>query len=129
MIPIRDRNPSGTVPVVTASIILTNVLVFFIQLSLGDQLELFLFHFGIVPMKIVYSSEIPDSTFINTYLPFLSYMFLHGGFVHLIGNMWYLWIFGNNIEDQLGHIRFVLFYFICGIGAAIVHVYSNRACA
>lgn len=129
MIPIRDRNPSGTVPVVTASIILTNVLVFFIQLSLGDQLELFLFHFGIVPMKIVYSSEIPDSTFINTYLPFLSYMFLHGGFVHLIGNMWYLWIFGNNIEDQLGHIRFVLFYFICGIGAAIVHVYSNSQSA
>ncbi|MCC6324989.1 MAG: rhomboid family intramembrane serine protease [Candidatus Brocadia sp.] len=129
MIPIRDRNPSGTVPVVTASIILTNVLVFLIQLSLGDQLELFLFHFGIVPMKIVYSSEIPDSTFINTYLPFLSYMFLHGGFVHLIGNMWYLWIFGNNIEDQLGHIRFVLFYFICGIGAAIVHVYSNSQSA
>lgn len=126
MIPIRDRNPSGTFPVVTVGIILANVLVFLIQLSLGDRLEPFLFQFGVVPMKVVYASEIPDSTFINTYFPFLSYMFLHGGFVHLIGNMWYLWIFGDNIEDRLGRARFLLFYFLCGVGSAIVHVVFNR---
>ena len=101
MIPIRDRNPSGTFPFVTVGIILANVLVFLVELSLGAQLDSFLFQFGVVHMKVVYSSEIPDSTFINTYVPFLTYMFLHGGFVHLIGNMWYLWIFGDNIEDKL----------------------------
>ena len=126
MIPIRDRSPSGTFPFVTVSIILANVFVFLIELSLGGQLESFLFRFGVVPVKVFYSSEIPDSTLINTYFPFLSYMFLHGGFVHLIGNMWYLWIFGDNIEDLLGRARFILFYLLCGVGAAIVHVFFNR---
>jgi len=55
----------------------------------------------------------------------LSFMFLHGGFVHLIGNMWYLWIFGDNVEDRLGRVKFIIFYLICGIGSAIVHVYFN----
>lgn len=126
MIPIRDRSPSGTFPFVTVGIILANVFVFLIELSLGGQLESFLFRFGVVPVKVFYSSEIPDSTLINTYFPFLSYMFLHGGFVHLIGNMWYLWIFGDNIEDLLGRTRFILFYLLCGVGAAIVHVFFNR---
>ncbi len=125
MIPIRDRNPSGTFPFVTVGIILINVLVFFIELSLGPQLDSFLFQFGVVPVKVVYSADIPDSTFVNTYFPFLSYMFLHGGFIHLIGNMWYLWIFGDNIEDRLGRVKFVLFYLLCGIGSALVHVYFN----
>ncbi len=125
MIPIRDRNQSGTFPFVTVGIILANVLVFLIELSLGAQLDSFLFQFGVVPIKVAYSSDIPDATFVNTYFPFLSYMFLHGGFLHLIGNMWYLWIFGDNIEDRLGRIRFILFYFICGVGAASVHVYFN----
>lgn len=125
MIPIRDRNPSGTFPFVTAGIILINALIFFIELSLGTQLDSFLFQFGVVPVKVVYSADIPDSTFVNTYFPFLSYMFLHGGFIHLIGNMWYLWIFGDNIEDSLGRVKFVLFYLLCGIGSALVHVYFN----
>ena len=125
MIPLRDRNPSGTFPFVTVGIILINVLIFFIELSLGSQLDSFLFQFGIVPVKVAYSADIPDSTFVNTYFPFLSYMFLHGGFIHLIGNMWYLWIFGDNIEDRLGRVRFVLFYLLCGIGSALVHVYFN----
>jgi membrane associated rhomboid family serine protease len=125
MIPLRDRNPSGTFPFVTVGIILINVLIFFIELSLGPQLDSFLFQFGIVPVKVAYSADIPDSTFVNTYFPFLSYMFLHGGFIHLIGNMWYLWIFGDNIEDRLGRVRFVLFYLLCGIGSALVHVYFN----
>ncbi|NUO07795.1 MAG: rhomboid family intramembrane serine protease [Candidatus Brocadia sp.] len=126
MIPIRDRNPSGSFPLVTVSLILVNVLVFLFELSLGTRLDSFLFQFGIVPIKVIYSADIPGSNFANTYFPFLSYMFLHGGFVHLIGNMWFLWIFGDNIEDRLGRIQFILFYFICGIGSAIVHVYFNR---
>ncbi|GAN33437.1 MAG: rhomboid family intramembrane serine protease [Candidatus Brocadia sp. AMX2] len=125
MIPIRDRNPSGTFPFITVGIIFINVVVFLIELSAGPSLDSLLFQFGIVPIKVSYSAEIPDSTFVNTYFPFLSYMFFHGGFVHLIGNMWYLWIFGDNIEDTLGHFKFALFYLICGIGSAMVHVYFN----
>ena len=125
MIPIRDRNPSGTFPFVTVSIIALNILVFLFELSMGQGLDSFLFQFGVVPIKVYYSTDIPDSNIINTYFPFLSFMFLHGGFVHLIGNMWYLWIFGDNVEDRLGRIKFVIFYLICGIGSAIVHVYFN----
>ncbi len=125
MIPIRDRNPSGTFPLVTISIIIINVLVFLFELSLGRKLDSFLFQYGVIPLKVIYSSDIPASTFVNTYFPFLSYMFLHGGFIHLIGNMWYLWIFGDNIEDTLGRFKFIVFYLLCGIGSAIVHVYFN----
>ncbi|HHT9158889.1 MAG TPA: rhomboid family intramembrane serine protease [Candidatus Brocadiaceae bacterium] len=125
MIPIRDRNPSGTFPFVTVSIIALNILVFLFELSMGQGLDSFLFQFGVVPIKVYYSTDIPGSNIINTYFPFLSFMFLHGGFVHLIGNMWYLWIFGDNVEDRLGRIKFVIFYLICGIGSAIVHVYFN----
>ena len=125
MIPIRDRNPSGTFPFVTVSIIALNILVFVFEVSLGQGLDSFLFQFGVVPIKVYYSTDIPDSNIINTYFPFLSFMFLHGGFVHLISNMWFLWIFGDNVEDRLGRIKFVIFYLICGIGSAIVHVYFN----
>lgn len=126
MIPIRDRNPSGTFPIVTVGIIILNVLIFLYELSLGRRLESFIFQFGVVPVKVYYSAEIPGSGFINTYFPFLSSMFLHGGFIHLIGNMWYLWIFGDNVEDVLGRIRFLVFYLLCGIGSLAVHVYFNR---
>ena len=125
MIPIRDRNPSGTFPFVTVSIIALNILVFLFELSMGQGLDSFLFQFGVVPIKVYYSTDIPGSNIINTYFPFLSFMFLHGGFVHLIGNMWYLWIFGDNVEDRLGRVKFIIFYLICGIGSAIVHVYFN----
>ncbi len=125
MIPIRDRNPSGVFPFITASIISLNVIVFLFELSLGHQLESFLFQFGVIPAKLSYRDEIPDMSMAEAYFPFFSYMFLHGGFIHLIGNMWYLWIFGDNIEAMLGRFKFILFYLICGIGSAIVHVYFN----
>lgn len=126
MIPIRDRNPSGTFPLITVIIILINVLAFLFELSLGRNLTYFLFSYGIVPLKIFQSTDIPEVNMANTYFPFLSYMFLHGGFIHLLGNMWYLWIFGDNIEDILGRFRFVVFYLICGIGSAVVHIFFNR---
>lgn len=126
MIPIRDRNPSGVFPIITVSIIALNVLVFFFELSLGHRLDEVLFQYGVVPLKIFSPADIPDTTVVNTYFPFLTYMFFHGGFIHLIGNMWYLWIFGDNVEDALGRIKFILFYLICGIGSAAVHVYFNK---
>ena len=125
MIPIRDRNPSGTFPYVTIGIIVINVLIFLYELSLGPGLGEFIMRFGVVPLKVSYYSQASDLTFINTFFPFISSMFLHGGFIHLIGNMWFLWIFGDNIEDKLGHFRFIAFYLLCGIIASSVHVFFN----
>ena len=125
MIPIRDRNPSGTFPYVTIGIIVINVLIFLYELSLGSGLGEFIMKFGVVPLKVSYYSQASDLTFINTFFPFISSMFLHGGFIHLIGNMWFLWIFGDNIEDKLGHFRFIAFYLLCGIIASSVHVFFN----
>ncbi len=125
MIPIRDRNPSDTFPYVTIGIIVVNVFVFIIELSLGPRLDVFVMKYGVVPLKVRYYSQIPDLTFMNTFSPFLTSMFLHGGFIHLIGNMWYLWIFGDNIEDRLGHFKYLCFYIICGIIASTVHVFFN----
>lgn len=125
MIPLRDRNPSGTFPFVTIGLIVANVLVFLYQLSLGAELPAFLFHYGLVPAKFHYYGEIPEIAFSHLIFPFLTSMFFHGGWLHIIGNMWYLWIFGDNIEDRLGHFVFFLFYILCGVGAAFVHTVLN----
>ena len=81
--------------------------------------------FGVVPLKVSHYSQVSDLTFISTFFPFISSMFLHGGFIHLIGNMWFLWIFGDNIEDKLGHFKYLGFYILCGIIASSVHVFFN----
>lgn len=125
MIPIRDRNPSGIFPYITIGVICLNVAVFLFQLSLGQRIDAFLFQFGVIPVRVIHYTDIPDINIMDAYFPFFSYMFLHGGFIHLIGNMWYLWIFGDNIEDMLGRPKFIVFYLLCGIGAAIIHVYFN----
>jgi hypothetical protein len=125
MIPIRDRNPSGTFPYITIGIIVVNVLIFLYELSLDSGLGVFVMKFGIVPLKVSNYSQVPDLTFISTFFPFISSMFLHGGFIHLIGNMWFLWIFGDNIEDKLGHFKYLGFYILCGIIASSVHVFFN----
>jgi hypothetical protein len=125
MIPIRDRNPSGTFPYVTIGIIIINVFIFLYELSLDSGLGVFVMKFGVVPLRVSNYSQASDLTFINTFFPFISSMFLHGGFIHLIGNMWFLWIFGDNIEDKLGHFKFIAFYFLCGIIASSVHVFFN----
>ena len=125
MIPLRDRNPSGTFPIVTVILIITNMVIFFYQISLGYRLERFLMTWGLVPLKVSYFFHVPELTVANTFLPFVTSMFLHGGWLHVIGNMWYLWIFGDNVEDRLGRFRFVIFYLTCGLGAAVVHVLFN----
>lgn len=125
MIPLRDKNPSGTVPFVTVSLIAVNVLMFVYQLSLGTALPSLLIQFGLVPSRLFSSAQVPGRGVVTTFLPFLTSMFFHGGWLHLIGNMWYLWIFGDNVEDRLGHGRFLLFYLVCGVVAALTHVLFN----
>jgi membrane associated rhomboid family serine protease len=124
MIPFRDNIPSRTFPVITITIILANVLVFLYELGLGRGLEPFMMQYGVVPAA-VFAWPQSNLPFTAVALPFLTSMFLHGGWLHLIGNMWYLWIFGDNVEDRLGHFTFLIFYVLCGIGAGIVHTVVN----
>jgi membrane associated rhomboid family serine protease len=106
MIPLRDVIPSRTTPYVTVTIIVLNALAWFFELALPrDVLPVFLQFYGVVP------ADFSAPTIITS-------MFLHGGWSHVIGNMWYLWIFGDNVEDRLGHGRFLVFYLLCGAAAA-----------
>jgi membrane associated rhomboid family serine protease len=106
MIPLRDVIPSRTTPFVTVTIIGLNTLAFLYELSLGEAIDQFLLYFGLVP------------AFFSWVTVFTS-MFLHGGLLHFGGNMWYLWIFGDNVEDRMGHGRFAVFYLLCGVSAAL----------
>jgi membrane associated rhomboid family serine protease len=112
MIPLRDVIPSRTAPIVTLSLIAVNVLVFLYQVSLGPEGEDFALYFGLVPAAFSWVSVFTS-------------MFLHGGFLHVAGNMLYLWIFGDNVEDRMGHGRFLVFYLLCGIAAALVQTIVN----
>lgn len=113
MIPLRDTRPSASTPIVTVILISLNILVFLFQVSLDPyERNFFIASYGIIPDRLHYVS-------------ILTSMFLHGGWLHLIGNMWFLWIYGDNVEDILGHGKFALFYLLCGIAAAIVHILMN----
>jgi membrane associated rhomboid family serine protease len=105
-------------------IITANVLAFFYELSLGRGLNRFIMHYGVVPSAVLDWRQ-TDLPITDVALPYLTSMFLHGGWLHLIGNMWYLWIFGDNVEDRLGHFTYLVFYLLCGIGAGIVHTLLN----
>ena len=125
MIPFRENIPSRTFPLINISIIVANVLVFFYELSLGGRsLDRLITHYGIVPAA-VFAWPQSDLAFAAVVVPFFTSMFLHGGWLHLIGNMWYLWIFGDNVEDRLGHFSYLIFYLLCGLGAGIAHTILN----
>jgi membrane associated rhomboid family serine protease len=110
MIPLRDVIPSRTTPYITVTIIVLNALAWLLELSLpSDVLPVFLQVYGVVPARL-------------HAMTLLTSMFLHGGWMHVIGNMWYLWIFGDNVEDRVGHGRFIVFYLLCGIAAAMGQV-------
>jgi rhomboid family protein len=120
MIPLRDVIPSRTTPYITFAIIALNGLAWLYELSLPrDVLPAFLQVYGLVPANLT-GSTLVTSMFLHGGAPtIVSSMFLHGSWSHVIGNMWYLWIFGDNVEDRLGHGRFVAFYLLCGIAAAV----------
>jgi len=124
MIPIRDNIPSKTSPIVTVILIAANSAAFLYQLSLGSGVQEFIMRFGLVPVKFLHLFDRGGNPLL-AFIPFFTCMFLHGGWFHIIGNMWYLWIFGDNVEDRVGHIKFLLFYILCGIAAGFVHVFAN----
>lgn len=125
MIPIRDSVKSQTFPIVNIIIIILNTLFFLFELLLGKDLELFIANFAVTPSNYVVDGKVDAMLILINPLPFFFSMFLHGGWLHFIGNMWYLWIFGDNVEDKLGHFRYLIFYLLCGIFASLVHIYFN----
>jgi rhomboid family protein len=106
VIPLRDIIPSRTTPVVTIGLIALNILVFLYELSLGPGVDAFTLYYGLVPAAF-------------SWMTVFTSMFIHGSFLHIAGNMLYLWIFGDNVEDRMGHGRFLVFYLLCGIAAAL----------
>lgn len=124
MIPLRDTIPSHSFPVVNISLIIVNSLFFFLELSLGTHLGEFISTFGTVPSRFMEVLGGKGVTALDI-VPLFTSMFLHAGWFHLIFNMLYLWIFGDNVEDALGHFRYLLFYILCGLGAALTHVFLS----
>ena len=120
MLPLSDHIPRRTVPVITMLIIIVNVIVFLWELQLGPDLQQGIFRVAFIPARF----WLPGSLFANLQTIFIS-MFLHGGFLHVGSNMLYLWIFGDNIEDRLGHMRYTVFYLLCGFIAALTHAFAN----
>jgi membrane associated rhomboid family serine protease len=113
MIPLRDVIPSRTTPFVTVAIIVVNAAAFLFELALpGPDRQAFLREFGLVPAEFAWTTLITS-------------MFLHGGWLHAIGNMWYLWIFGDNVEDRMGHGRYLVFYLACGVVAGLAQALVN----
>jgi hypothetical protein len=126
VLPIRDINPSPrrTFPVVNVILIALNVLVFLFELSLGPRLEGFLMAAAFVPARAwsgTGGGVVPEAT------SALLSMFLHGGWAHLLGNMLFLYIFGDNVEDRLGHLRYLIFYLLCGYASTFAHAFFNAA--
>lgn len=127
MIPIQDTVPSRNPPLAVYALIALNVLAFAFELSLPEEARDRLFYLlGIVPARYSHPRWAAWVGFpVDDYWPFLTSMFLHGGWLHIIGNMWSLWIFGDNVEDRMGPLRFTLFYLACGLIAGAVHRYTN----
>ena len=127
MIPLRDDVPTEITPFVTVALIGACSLIFLWQITLGErEFEMVVYRLGVIPATLVGGEELPLALHpVPPELTLFTSMFLHGGWMHLIGNMLYLWIFGNNIEDSMGHLRFVIFYVACGIVAALVQAYPD----
>ena len=119
MIPLRDENPVRIVPFVTWGVVAACVLAFLVQISLGAPgFNRIIFALGVIPAVLFGHAYLPpEIALVPPAATVVSSMFLHGGWLHLIGNMLYLWIFGDNIEDRMGHVRFLVFYLACGVAA------------
>jgi membrane associated rhomboid family serine protease len=127
MIPLRDDIPHRTFPFVNTALIIANVIVFIYEINLANRhlLEKFIFTYGMVPARVT-ASDIASYYRLGEHLmPFFTSMFLHGGWLHIVGNMLFLYIFGDNVEDRVGHVKYFIFYVLCGCAAALTHVVTN----
>ena len=119
MIPLRDENPTRTFPLITYILIAINIIVYMFQTMLGASNEAFIYQFALIPIQLTSSPSLSNMGNIFTS------MFMHAGLTHLLGNMLYLWIFGDNIEDAMGKSRFIFFYLVGGTAASLVHIFTN----
>lgn len=126
MIPLRDTIPARTRPVVTQAIIVANVLVYLLQMAQGPYLERFVYLYGLVPARYFVPQIADYFSAGEQAFALISFMFLHGGFWHLLGNMWSLYIFGDNVEDHLGPLRYAAFYLLCGLASGLSHLLLHR---
>ena len=125
MVPLRDNNPIAITPYVTYGIVIANIAVFVYQLSLSKpQLEQFFHVAAMVPCE--FSGSCPAVGQLPEWTTLFTSQFLHGGFLHIAGNMWFLWIFGNNIEDRLGYTKYLIFYLACGALAALTQWFFSQ---
>ncbi len=127
MIPLRDDTPRFHTPYVTWFLLGLNSVVFLFELSLPPQARnALMYQFGEIPVVLTaWLHRVPQVSFVMATLPILTSMFLHASWGHLLANMWVLWIFGDNIEDYLGHFKYLVFYFLCGVAASLFHVLLN----
>jgi membrane associated rhomboid family serine protease len=127
MIPVSDTVRSRTFPYVNIVLILANIAVFVYEITLSTgEINRFIFDWGVVPSRLIDWLENPSGSNQEELFTPLTSMFLHGGWFHLIGNMLFLWVFGDNVEDALGHLRYLFFYVIAGIGAVALQVYVDQ---
>jgi len=125
MFPIWDDVPTKKFPLITVILIALNSMVFLYQVSLGERFSEFIHSMGLLPFEIIHHIDLFPSGPSPIYLTIFSSMFMHGSIIHLLGNMLFLWIFGNNVEDYLGRKKFVIFYLVCGIAAACTQIVFN----
>lgn len=125
MFPLKDDIPTDKFPIVTIALIVINALIFFYSISLGEDFQYLIVKLGAIPYEITHQIEVTPEAAFPVNMTLLTAMFLHGGWLHIIGNMLYLWIFGNNIEDKLGRFKFILFYLLSGIIASMVFVLTS----
>ena len=127
MIPLRDNIRSRTVPFVSYAFIGINILVFLFEITLGAGVDRFVGAFGVVPERTIYILfQAPEYIHLAV-IPLFTSMFMHGGWFHLLGNVLFLYIFGDNIEDTLGHFRYAVFYIGCGVAASLIHLATHPA--
>jgi len=128
MIPLHDDNPTTLFPIVTIMLIVTCTLVFLWEVSLGPAGQKAIFTYGAIPAVVVGGKYLPpEINAIPAWMTVFTSMFMHGGWMHLIGNMLYLWIFGNNVEDAMGYARFIVFYLVCGVLAFLAHAMGDAS--
>ncbi len=123
MIPLRAK--AKRLPLVTGLLISANIYIFLKEIFLGPDLKGVLYRYAVVPAAYLHPGTWTASQAVANIIRLVSALFLHGGWLHLLGNMWYLWVFGANVEDRLGHLKFFVFYILCGIAGNLAHIFAN----
>jgi membrane associated rhomboid family serine protease len=125
MFPLWDDLPTKKFPLITVEIIVLNTIVYLYEASLGEKFTQFIYAMGLIPFEITHHIDLLPTSPSIIYLTIFTSMFMHGSIIHLLGNMLFLWIFGNNVEEYLGRVNFIIFYLVCGLSAAFTQIFFN----